>query len=92
MFVVVIHTIDDPQGFQVRGQDLLAQVPAGLRPHQFFPNAAVTRAVCLWEGPSLEAVRGYIDPRLAASSTQEYYEVAAGAAIGLPQATQMRAG
>jgi hypothetical protein len=43
-----------------------------------------TGAVCPWEANSLDAVRNLVDATVAASSTNQYFEVDAKNAFGLP--------
>lgn len=88
MYVAVEHTIKDAGAFQMRGQAMIQQTPAGVRPLQFFPDAVGQKAVCLWDGPSVDAVSEYIDGKLGDASDQEYFEVAEEYAIGLPAVAQ----
>ena len=52
-----------------------------------FPNADGTRAVCLWEADSVEAVQSLFDGTVDDVSRNEYYEVDAQNAKGLPMST-----
>lgn len=86
MYVSVQHVITDPASFQTRGQQLRYGSPEGLAPLLFLPEAQGTRAACVWEGPSLDAVRRHIDGTLGDASRQEYFAVSEEHAFGLPAA------
>jgi hypothetical protein len=87
MFIVVHHTITDPERAFARGQDLLAanRAPASVRVREFYPSRDKADVFCLWEGGSLEEVREYVDATMADSSRQAYFEVDAEIALGLPE-------
>lgn len=84
MFVAIEHDIHDPQAFQTRAEAVFP-LPEDLQVHQFFPADDLSRAACLYEAPSIDRVRDYLDGKLGDASTQRYFEVAPGGAIGLPQ-------
>ena len=76
MHVGVIHRISDPQGFQQAEEKALAGgLPDGFR----LPVHAETRdhstAICIWEAPSVDAVRDLVESTVGAYSENEYYEV-----------------
>lgn len=83
MFIAIVHDIHDPEGFQQCAEDVFP-LPEGLHVHQFFPATDLDQAVCLYEAPSVEEVRDYLDPTLGDASTQRYFPVAEGHTIGLP--------
>jgi hypothetical protein len=87
MFIVVHHTITDPETAFARGQNLLAGngAPTGVRVREFYPSRDKADVVCLWEGDSLEGVRDYVDATLGDSSRNAYFEVDAAIARGLPE-------
>lgn len=84
MLVSVSHRILNWDAFQTRGQTLTSNVPAGLRPIQFFPSTDGTKATCHWETESLDELRRYIDGTLDDASSQEYFAVEERYAMGLP--------
>jgi hypothetical protein len=86
MFLVVHHTITDPESAFARGQNLLAGTgaPAGVRVREFYPTRDKADVFCLWEGNSLDEVRDYVDATMGDSSQQAYFEVDAEIARGLP--------
>ena len=93
MFIVVHHRFTDPETAFARGENLLAAngAPAGVLAREFYPSRDKADAFCLWEGKSLEEVRDYVDATLGDSSRNEYWEVDAGIARGLPELAVSRA-
>jgi hypothetical protein len=92
VFIVVHHTITDPETAFARGEDLLAGngAPTSVRVREFYPSRDKADVFCLWEGNSLEEVRDYVDATMADSSRQAYFEVDAQIARGLPELTTSR--
>lgn len=88
MFVVAQHTISDPVGFSNAVAKAMPTIPADVKLHQVLPNEDGTAAVCLWECESINKVRQLVDSTTGEFSRNEYFEVAADAAVGLPAATQ----
>jgi hypothetical protein len=83
MFVIVEHTITNPDAFfalAARGAEALS----GIRGLQFFPNIDKDRAVCLLQANSIEALKSFLEPLSAHSSRNIYYEVDSTKAMGLP--------
>ena len=83
MFIAIEHEIHDSAKFQ----DCVAQAatpPEGVRAHQFLPARDLSRAVCIYEGPSVSAVSAYVESVLRDSSTQSYFVIAEEQAVGLP--------
>jgi hypothetical protein len=93
MFIVVHHTITDPETAFARGQHLLdgTDAPARVRVREFYPARDQADVFCLWEGSSLDEVRDYVDATMGDSSRQEYFEVDAQIARGLPELAVSRA-
>lgn len=84
MFVAIEHDIHDPAKFQECAQRIFP-LPPDLHVHMFLPANDLRRATCLYEAPSLERVRDFVDAGLGESSTQYYFPVAGEHAIGLPE-------
>jgi hypothetical protein len=84
VYVVAIHAIDDPKTFWEAAQRVLAELPAGTTLHSAIPNEDGSRAVCLWESGSVDTVRGIVEGGAGHVSTNEYFEVNAENAVGLP--------
>lgn len=85
MFVSVIHRIADPERFfeMARG----AAIPQDLRLPQSISTADRTTTMCLWEAPSVQSVRDFLEPLTAGMCENEYAEVDPGLSLGLPAAT-----
>jgi hypothetical protein len=91
MYVVVQHEFKDPQTAFARGERLIKNegAPHGVTGLQFYPSTDGSRATCLWESDSVDAVQQYVDSALGDSSLNTCYEVDAGQAfaerpLGLP--------
>jgi len=84
MFIIVNHDITNQKAFFGAGDAVVNDAPHGIKPIQFLPSTDGKRAVCLWEGKSVDAVRNYLETKIAASSKNTYYEVDSKVAIGLP--------
>jgi hypothetical protein len=84
--IIVQHQIKDPEKFFGLTEEVTGNVPPGVRVRQFCPSEDRTRAVCLWEAESLDALREYCD-RFAGPEVveNEYYVVDEELAFGLPE-------
>lgn len=76
MHVGVIHRISDPEAFeQAEEKALEAGLPEGIG----LPVSAATHdhstAICIWEGPSVDAIRDLVESVVGQYSENEYYEV-----------------
>lgn len=93
MFIVVHHTITDPETAFARGQNLLDGngAPPGVQVREFYPSRDMADVFCLWEGNSLDEVRDYVDATLGDASRNAYFEVDAEIARGLPELAASRA-
>jgi hypothetical protein len=83
MYVSVIHTTSDPETFWSKIQ-AAGDPPEGLKLHTVFPSGDGSKAVCLWAGPSAEAVRELVEGTVGEVSDNEYIEVDESKAQGLP--------
>lgn len=82
MYVSVIHTINDPSQFWSTAES--AEFPEGVSLHSSLPNGDGSKAVCLWEADSVDAVKETVESTVGDVSSNEYFEVDAGRAQGLP--------
>jgi hypothetical protein len=76
MHIGVIHRISDPEAFEQAEQKALeAGLPEGIG----LPVSAATSdhstAICIWEGPSVDAIRDLVESTVGEYSDNEYYEV-----------------
>ena len=76
MHVGAIHRISDPEGFtKAEDEAIAAGLPDGfsLPIHAATPDHTV--GICIWEGPSVEAVRDLVESVVGQYSENEYYEM-----------------
>ena len=84
MFVVVQHDIMNADAFFGTAESVVNNTPKDLRTVQFFPSNDRKRAVCLWEAPSVDSVKEYLEAKISSSSRNTYYAVESKMAMGLP--------
>ena len=76
MHVGVIHRISDPAAFQRAEQEALdAGLPEGFRLPVHAETRDHTTALCVWDGPSVDAVRDLVESVVGEYSQNEYFEV-----------------
>ena len=85
MYVIVEHTVNDPETFGEITQS--AEIPLDLTLHHSLPKSDGTQAVCLWEGPSVDAVRDFVEAGVGHVSDNVYFAVDDEKAMGLPVTT-----
>jgi DNA polymerase/3'-5' exonuclease PolX len=89
MHIVINHQINDQVKWDRSAKNIMSMIeqnrlPAGFKPLQYLPSADGHKAVCLWEAGSLRALQEFVD-RETAGARNEYFEVKAEAAVGLPK-------
>ncbi len=76
MYVSVIHRVSDPEGFMKAEDEAIA---AGLPEGFSLPIHAATHdhgvGICIWEGPSVEAVSELVESVVGPFSQNEYFEM-----------------
>ena len=87
MYVVVNHTISDPSRFWATAKSATSGLPDGLKLIHTFPSSDGRKAVCVWEGNSVESVRGFLDPATAGVARNDYFEAPNKEGISLPALT-----
>lgn len=76
MHVGVIHRISDPKAFHQAEQSALdAGLPDGFRLPVHAETLDHTTALCVWDGPSVDAVRDLVEAVVGEYSQNEYFEV-----------------
>jgi hypothetical protein len=83
MFIVVEHTITNPEVFYGVAAKVAA-APPGFNALHFFPSISKDRAVCLWEAKSVDDLKSFLNPLIGQSSRNTYYAVDSTKAMGLP--------
>jgi len=79
MYVAVVHKISDPEKFWSLGG-----FPETIAVRASFQDPTGTKAVCLFEARSVNAVQDVLEGAAGAISDNEYFEVATEKAMGLP--------
>ena len=76
MYVAAIHRVSDPEGFTKAEDEAIA---AGLPEGFSLPIHAATHdhavGICIWEGPSVEAVSELVESVVGPFSQNEYFEM-----------------
>ena len=82
MHIVAIHNVSDPEQFWSAAQEL--DIPSEMTLHSTLPNEDGSRAICVWEAESKDAVSSFVDEAAGDTARNEYFEVNAENAQGLP--------
>ncbi len=82
MYILVQHTVSDPEGFWNSTDPAL--LPPAFRLLQTFPTRDGTHAACIWEAASVDALRGMLEPLVGPYSRNEYFEVENREGVALP--------
>lgn len=86
MYFVVQHRISNVAEFWAAAQRELPNLPAGIRVHAVFPNAAADEATCVWECGDEPTLRAYLEEQTGRFSANAYMAIDASRAMGLPSA------
>lgn len=87
MHIVVQHRITDPEKFfSANAEEVAGGGPPGVQGRQFFPSQDGSTAVCLWEAPSIDTLREYLEAATEGMAENTYFEVDTERAMGVPQA------
>jgi hypothetical protein len=73
MFVLVQHTISEPAAFWNAADP--NTISPQIKLHHTFPTPDGTRAVCIWEAASVDALRNILEPLIGGISRNEYFPV-----------------
>ena len=83
MYVGVIHRISDPEKFFAIAQETVANLPEGVTVQQIMPATGGATCLCVWQAPSVDAVREVVDGAAGSVAVNECFEIAADQALGL---------
>lgn len=75
MYILIEHSISDPDNFWSTADSSLSQMPPTIKLHHTFPTPDGRRAICVWESNSIDDVRNFIEPAVGRFSRNEYFEV-----------------
>jgi hypothetical protein len=86
-YFVAIHDVSDPERFWGGAAEGIGSLPQGVALHATYPRHGGSKAVCLWEAESMDAVRQIVEGAAGDSSRNEFFEVDPqhAGARGLPQ-------
>lgn len=84
MYILVHHEVHDPERFWSAAEEAIPAIPEGLELHHTIPAKDGTRATCLWEAESVDAVKEFLEPALADVATNRYFEAENREGIALP--------
>ncbi|WP_299019707.1 hypothetical protein [uncultured Photobacterium sp.] len=82
MFIAIEHEITDPELFWQKASGALSHPPSGMRLHSTMVSEYQKMCQCMWEAESIDMVREFLEPELANSSVNTYYQVDPDKAIG----------
>jgi hypothetical protein len=96
MHAVIRHYINDQAKWNQSTQKIMTMIeqhrlPQGLTPLTFLPSVDGRNADCVWEADSLSSLKQFVE-RETAGARNEYFELNAQAAIGLPKGEEALAG
>jgi hypothetical protein len=80
MYVFTIHSISDPDAFWAGPLDL----SEGTELPIVVPSSDGTRGVCVFKSDSVDTVKHLVEAATGQISTNEYYAINEGSAMGLP--------
>jgi hypothetical protein len=72
MYVLVQHTVSEPAAFWNTVDP--NKLPQNIKLHHTFPTPDGTRAVCIWEAESVDAIRNFLEPQIGRWSRNEYLQ------------------
>jgi hypothetical protein len=95
MYVTVHHTITDAQKWKEITDKMTSaieqgRVPQGCKGLMYLPSTDGRKADCLWEAQSVDTLRNFLDRETGAAARNEYFQINAQAAFGLPGQEQLR--
>ncbi len=91
MFVSVIHRVSDPDAFWASVASAAQEIPTDLNLPQYVTSNDRLTTICLWEAPSVEKVRDFLEPRIGRVSKNEYVPIDPKNSTGLPAAAKASA-
>ncbi len=95
MHISVHHKITDPQKWGQTTKNIMAmteqgRLPQGLKGLMYLPGMDGHRADCLWEAPSLEALKSFLDRESGSGAKNEYFQIDDAKAFGLSGQPELR--
>lgn len=89
MIVAIHHNITDPKKWEELTSKIVPMVeegrlPQGLKALFYLPGTDGRRADCVWEASSVEDLKRFLEPLTSPAARNEYFQINAGQAMGLP--------
>ncbi len=89
MIVAIHHTITDPRKWEEVTQKIgpmieEGRLPQGVKPLFYLPSVDGRKADCAWEAGSVDDLKRFLEPLTSPGAKNEYWEVNAEQAMGLP--------
>ncbi len=91
MFVTVIHRISNPDQFESSAKSATEVIPSHLKLHQYLTGTDRKTATCLWETPTVEDVKEFLEPTFGHVSRNEYVPLNTEGSLGVPAASAISA-
>jgi hypothetical protein len=91
VFIVVQHQVSDRSAFWAGAQQGMGALPSNLKLHQTLSAPDGSRAVCVWEAESIDAVKSFLDSAIK-GATNDYFEVVNKEGVALPTTMAAKAG
>ena len=85
MYVMVHHQVSDPQKFWSIAEAEMGKLPADLKLLASIPSLEGTRVTCLWEGASIDTVKGYLESKIGTVGKNEYLQADPSKVFGIPK-------
>ena len=87
--------ITNPQKWEQVSKNIMAIVeqgrqPPGLKGLMYLPGADGRKADCVWETPSLDTLRSFLDRETGSAARNDYFQINTQAAFGLPGQEELR--
>jgi hypothetical protein len=89
MIVVIHHSITDSRKWgevtsQIGPMIEQGRLPQGVKPLFYLPAKDGRKADCAWEANSVEDLKQFLEPLTSPAARNEYFQVNADQAMGLP--------
>jgi hypothetical protein len=89
MIVAINHSITDPKKWEEAGGKIFPMIqegklPQGIKALCYLPASDGRKANCVWEANSVEELKRFLEPLTSPAARNEYFQVNADQAMGLP--------
>ena len=89
MIVAIHHNITDPGKWEEITSKIgpmieEGRLPEGVKPLFYLPGMDGRKADCVWEAHSVEDLKRFLEPLTSSAARNEYFQINAEQAMGLP--------